>query len=115
MLVKVLRFVSLLCAALALGITLTHDLEIPGKHSLGGPEWLNVQHTFYGGFAIVGGIVEVLGLISTGVLLVLLRGERTAFILTFLAELSRHACSICIRKQPAEPADCDVDTGDVAS
>jgi hypothetical protein len=88
MLVKALRFVSLLCAALALGITLTHDLEIPGKHSLGGPEWLNVQHTFYGGFAIVGGIVEVLGLISTGVLLVLLRGERTAFILTLLAALS---------------------------
>jgi len=47
-----------------------------------------VQHTFYGGFALVGGIAEVLGLISTGVLLVLLRGERTAFILTFLAALS---------------------------
>jgi hypothetical protein len=31
MLVKALRFVSLLCAALALGLTLTHDLEIPGK------------------------------------------------------------------------------------
>jgi len=33
MLVKALLFVSP-CAALALGITLTHDLEIPGKHSL---------------------------------------------------------------------------------
>ena len=74
-LVKALRFVSMVCAALALGLTLTHDLEIPGKHSLDGPEWLNVQHTSYGGFAIVAGIVEVLGLISTGVLLVLLRGN----------------------------------------
>jgi hypothetical protein len=81
-LVKILRFVSLLCAALALGLTLTHDLEIPGKHMLDGAEWLNVQQTFYGGFAVVGGIAEVLGLISTGVLLVLLRGQRTAFLLT---------------------------------
>jgi len=86
--VKILRFVSLLCAALALGLTLTHDLEIPGKHMLDGAEWLNVQQTFYGGFAVVGGIAEVLGLISTGVLLVLLRGQRTAFLLTLIAALS---------------------------
>jgi hypothetical protein len=55
MLAKPLRFVSLLCAAVALGLTLTHDLEIAGKHSLSGAEWLHVQHTFYGGLAIVGG------------------------------------------------------------
>src|SRR5437868_1707482 len=72
MLVKTLRFVSLLCAALTLGLTLTHDLEIPGKQLLSGAGWLIVQQTFYGGFAIVGGIAEILGLISTGVLLVLL-------------------------------------------
>jgi hypothetical protein len=30
MLAKPLRFVSLLCAAVALGLTLTHDLEIAG-------------------------------------------------------------------------------------
>jgi hypothetical protein len=97
MLVKALRFVSLSCAALALGLALTHDLEVPGKHSLDGSEWLNVQHTFYGRFAVGGGIAEVLGLISTGVLLVLLRGKRTSFILTLLAaiELSWHACFIC--------------------
>ena len=58
MLAKTLRFVSLLCAAVALGLTLTHDLEIAGKHSLDGAEWLHVQHTFYGGFAIVGGIAD---------------------------------------------------------
>jgi Domain of unknown function (DUF1772) len=88
MLVKTLRFVSLLCAALALGLTLTHDLEIPGKQMLSGADWLLVQHTFYGGFAIVGGIAEVLGLFSTGVLLVLLRERRTSFILTLVAALS---------------------------
>ncbi len=40
MLVKMTRFVSLCCAALALGLTLTHDLEIPGKQQLSGAELL---------------------------------------------------------------------------
>ena len=88
MLLKITRFVSLLCAALVLGLTLTHDLEIPGKRILSGPEWLTVQHTFYGGFAIVGGVAEVLGLVSCLVLLYLLRGNRVAFVLTLLAALS---------------------------
>jgi hypothetical protein len=88
MLLKTTRFVSLLCAALVLGLTLTHDLEIPGKRMLSGTDWLSVQQTFYGGFAIIGGIAEVLGLISTGVLLYLLRKRRIAFALTLVATIS---------------------------
>ncbi len=88
MLLKTIRFVSLLCAALALGLTVTHDLEIPGKQMLSGADWLSVQQTFYGGFAIVGGIAEVLGLISTGVLLYLLRKRRIVFALTVVATIS---------------------------
>lgn len=88
MLLKTTRFVSLFCAALALGLTVTHDLEIPGKQMLSGADWLTVQRTFYGGFAIVGGVAEVLGLISTGVLLSLLRKRRTAFVLTLVAAIS---------------------------
>jgi hypothetical protein len=53
MAVKVLYGVSLVCATLVLGLTLTHDLEIPGMRSLTGIEWLAVQHTFFGGYAIV--------------------------------------------------------------
>lgn len=87
MLLKTLRFVSLLCAALALGLTLAHDLEIPGKQMLSGAEWLMVQHTFYGGYAVVGGIAEVLGLISTGLLLFWLRQRRVTFSLTLIAAL----------------------------
>lgn len=88
MFLKIVRFVSLVCAALVLGLTLTHDLEIPGKRMLSGAEWLTVQHTFYGGFAIVGGITEVLGLIASLVLLYLLRKQKMAFILTLVAALS---------------------------
>jgi hypothetical protein len=85
MFVKIVRFVSLICAALAFGLTVTHDLEIPGKEQLSGAQWLEVQHTFYGGFAVVGGVSEVLGLISSGLLAYLLRRRRTGFILALVA------------------------------
>lgn len=87
MLLKTLRFLSLICAALVLGLTLTHDLEIPGKHLLSGANWLAIQHTFYGGFAIMGGIAEILGLLSTCLLLLLLRKQRVALALTLIAVL----------------------------
>lgn len=87
MFLKIIRFISLICAALVLGLTLAHDLEIPGKHLLSGAEWLAMQNTFYGGFALVGGVAEVLGLISTGLLAYLLRRKRSAFILTLIAAL----------------------------
>lgn len=85
MFVKIVRFVSLICAALALGLTLAHDLEIPGKEQLSGAEWWRVQQTFYGGFAVVGGVAEVLGLISSGLLAYLLRRQRIGFILALVA------------------------------
>ena len=87
MLFKTLRFLSLVCAALALGLTLTHDLEIPGKHLLSGANWLAIQQSFYGGFALVGGIAEILGLLSTGILLLHLRKQRVALALTLVAAL----------------------------
>jgi hypothetical protein len=80
--------VCVVCAALALGLTLTHDLEIPGKQQLSGAEWLNVQHNFYLGFAIVGGVAEVFGLLSSLTLLYLLRKQRGAVVLTLIAALS---------------------------
>ena len=33
--------------------------------------WLRVQHTFYGGFAVVGGVAEILGLLATSAEVVL--------------------------------------------
>lgn len=87
MVLKWLRFVNLVCAALAMGVTVAHDLEIPGKDLLSGPEWLTVQNTFYGGFALVGAVTEVLGLVLTGLLAWFLRHQRTTFLLTLLATL----------------------------
>lgn len=66
---KNLTFVATWDAALALGLTLAHVLEIPGKRTLSGTAWLAVQHTFYGGFAWVGGISEASVLLAAGGLL----------------------------------------------
>jgi hypothetical protein len=63
-LLKVLRLVGVLAAALVLGLTLTHVLQAPGSRGLDGATWLQVQHTFYGGFAVVGGTAEIAGLIG---------------------------------------------------
>ena len=82
---KTLWFISVLCAAIVAGLTLAHDLEIPGKSALSGAEWLRMQQTFYGGFAILGGLSEVIGLISSGILAYLLRAHRPAFILALIA------------------------------
>jgi hypothetical protein len=65
---KTLLFIALICSGLVFGLTLTHVLQDPGSRGLSGTEWLQVQHTFYGGFAVVGGIGEIGGLITCGVL-----------------------------------------------
>jgi hypothetical protein len=85
---RALRFISLTCAALVLGFTLAHVLEAPGKRQLNGAEWTVVQNTFYAGFAVVGGIGEVLGLVSTCALAVLVRHRRGHLLLTAVAALA---------------------------
>jgi hypothetical protein len=82
---KTLRFISIACAGVALGLTLAHVVEQPGKAALSGDEWLVVQHTFYGGFAVLGGLAEVLGLASSLGCFCLARGQRNSAGLSLLA------------------------------
>lgn len=82
MLVSVTRFVGIFCAALAFGLTLTTDLKIQVKRVLKGAQWLGVQHSLYGGSAVVGRLAEAIGLISVVYLLDLPRQRRSASILT---------------------------------
>lgn len=64
----ILLFVAVICSAVVFGLTLAHVLQDPGSRGLDGPAWLRVQHTFYGGFAVVGGIGEVAGLVAAAAL-----------------------------------------------
>jgi hypothetical protein len=57
--------VGLLASSVVFGLTLSHVLQSPGSRALDGAAWLSVQHTFYGGFAIVGGLAEVIGVAAT--------------------------------------------------
>src|SRR5699024_11700580 len=75
-LIRVLQFSVLLCSALVMGLTLGHVLQSPGSLGLSGDEWLDVQHTFYGGFGVVGGISEVLGVVTAIALVVTLLARR---------------------------------------
>ncbi len=70
---KALRIAGLLCCAVVFGLTLSHVLQGPGSRDLDGPSWLQVQHSFYGGFAVVGGLAETAGVIVTTVLAVVSR------------------------------------------
>lgn len=87
MALKIARFVSLFFAALGFGLTVAHVLELPGQRALNGAAWLAVQHNFYGGFAVAGGIAEVVGLCATLTLLYLNRGRRAIFVWTLVAAL----------------------------
>ena len=78
-LVKILRLMGVLAAAVVLGLTLAHVLQAPGSRGLDGPAWLQVQHTFYGGFAVAGAAAEIAGLVATAAAAVVLRHRaRTA-------------------------------------
>ena len=46
--------IPVILAGLSAGLSLSHVLEIPGKHRLTALEFVHVHHTFYGGYAIFG-------------------------------------------------------------
>jgi Domain of unknown function (DUF1772) len=69
------RFAALLLTALLMGLTFAHVLEMPVKLRLDGPTWLNLQHTLYPYFALIGGPIELLAILASVVLAYLGRGQ----------------------------------------
>jgi hypothetical protein len=84
---KTLRLIGLLASSVVFGLTLSHVLESPGNRALDGAAWLSVQHTFYGGFAIVGGVAEVIGFAATTTDAVISRRRPRAALAPALAAL----------------------------
>jgi hypothetical protein len=84
---RVVLFVSLILTALTLAPLYAHILEWPGKMALSGADWLEVQHTLYGGYAISGAVTETLGLLSTLLLALLVRHRRGHVVLALIAAL----------------------------
>lgn len=75
------RFITLLLAALLMGTTFGHTLEMPMKMQVDGPLWMTFQHTLYLYFAYVGGPVEAGAILVAIVLAVLVRKRRRVFYL----------------------------------
>ena len=86
MALQIVRFSSLLFAALALAPATAHLLELPNKIGLPREEYLTVQQ-IYRGWALLG-IVVVAALLSTLALTVMTRRERKAFVFALIAFLA---------------------------
>jgi hypothetical protein len=83
---NLLQTLNVLLVAVAMGLSLAHALELPGKLRLTQDEYRVVQPIDYPGFTI-GGIAEPLSLLATTVLLILTPLGSRAFWLTLVALL----------------------------
>jgi len=84
---------TVLLAAIAMGLALAHALEYPGKLRLDEQTYTVVQTIYYPGFTI-GGIAEPLAAIAVLVLLGILRDQTVQFsclLVAFLALAAMHA------------------------
>jgi hypothetical protein len=93
MLAEAWRSLTIMLAALSMGMAFCHLLEMPAKLTYSAGLWLTLLQTLYPAFGTVGAIIEV-GAVVTAITLVFLVRERRAFRWTLLAALclaSAHA------------------------
>ncbi|HKD65382.1 MAG TPA: hypothetical protein VKB84_00985 [Candidatus Binataceae bacterium] len=84
MALKTTRFISLYLTALLAGLLFCHLLELPNKMKLPAATWLTVQQTLYNMFGPVSSVIEPLAIVSTLVVLLIVRRRQPAFILTLI-------------------------------
>lgn len=83
--VAFLQVVAILLAAVGMGLSLAHALELPGKHRLAREDYLKVQTIYYPGFTIGGALGEPGAMLATLLLLVFTPRGTGAFWLTAAA------------------------------
>ena len=87
-----LQVITVFLVALVMGLALAHALEFPGKMRLGREQYMTTQTIYYPGFTI-GGVGEVLGIITTLVLVLLTPRNNPAFwwtVVAFIAVTATH-------------------------
>lgn len=87
MLLGMVRWISLLSTAVTFSALVAHVLELPNKLALDGPLWLAVQQNLYRGWGPFIGPFEVTAMVSTLLLLYLVRTSPAIFRLTLVASL----------------------------
>jgi len=94
MLLKAWRFITIMLAALSMGIAFCHLLEMPSKMTYTGALWLALLQTLYGAFGTIGGVIEIGAVVTAAVLVFLVRRRRPAFGWTLLGTLCLLAAHI---------------------
>jgi hypothetical protein len=84
MLVVVWRFVTLMLASLAAGLTFGHLLQMPARLGLDGTSWLTATRDA-GSFGAVGTMIEIAALLATVLLAILVRGRGAPFVWSLVA------------------------------
>lgn len=69
---ELLQVLTVLLVATAMGLSLAHALEMPGKFRLDRQAYVAIQQVYYPGFTIGGGIGEFGGIIATAALVLAL-------------------------------------------
>lgn len=87
MFVKAWRWLTIMLTALSLAPALAHLLEMPAKMTYDGALWLRLQQSLYGAFGTFGGAFEVGAVVTTVVLVILVRQRQPAFGWTLLGAL----------------------------
>ena len=87
MLLRLIRWISLITTAVTLGALTAHTLELPNKFALDGGLWLLVQQQLYRGWGPFIGPFEVAAVVSAWLLLYLVHPRRPVFGMTLFAAL----------------------------
>jgi hypothetical protein len=88
MLLRTWRLATIMFTALSMGTALAHLLEMPAKLTYDGSLWLLLLQTLYPSFGTIGGSCEVAAVVTSVVLVGLVRNHRRAFGWTFAAALA---------------------------
>jgi hypothetical protein len=80
MFLKIWRFVTIIFAALVMGTSFAHTLELPAKINYDAALWTTLQQSLYWGFGNIGGYFEAATVfLAAPVLTFLVRKRRPAF------------------------------------
>jgi hypothetical protein len=79
---KFWQFTTPVLAALTMGMTFSHFLQMHSKMEMSGPLWLTLQHSLYTAYRTIGGPIEVGAMLFAATLAYLVRADCRSFQLT---------------------------------
>lgn len=94
-LIKTWQFFTIIFVALSMGMAFSHLLEMPAKMTYNGALWLKLLQTLYWGYGTIGAVIEVLAVITSIVLVFLVRHRPVVFRWTLLGAFCMVLAHVC--------------------